>query len=161
MNFGSDYRRHPLELRIPPAMITGFLVLLMWGIATYFPVFNVDIPLRLFLTAFLMFMALLLAVTSLTLFVRYHTAIHPHKPDKTTRLVTVGPYRHSRNPMYLSLSLILIGWAIFLTDLIALMLMPAFYAYITRFQIIPEERELNSRFGEEYQQYAEKTPRWL
>ena len=76
-------------------------------------------------------------------------------------MVVDGPYRHTRNPMYLSLSLVLIAWAIFLSDLIALMMMPAFYGYMTRFQINPEERELISKFGDDYKDYADKTPRWL
>lgn len=63
--------------------------------------------------------------------------------------------------MYLALAMVLIALTIYLTDLLSMMLMPGFFAYITRFQIIPEERKMLEKFGEEYEEYAEKTPRWL
>ena len=108
-----------------------------------------------------MITALFIAVHSIYLFTRNNTTINAHEPRNTYKLITHGPYKHSRNPMYLSLSIILIAWAIFLSDFLALMLMPAFYGYMTRFQIIPEERELISRFGDDYKEYADNTPRWL
>lgn len=155
------FATHSLELRIPPIVIFGIFALCMWLIAVYFPVFDVHIPFRLTLTIFLMAAAIYTGIYSLYLFYKAKTTVHPHKPDNSTALLTTGPYKHTRNPMYLALSLILIGWGIFLTDLLALMLMPAFYAYITRFQIIPEERELIRLFDEEFMEYASKTPRWL
>ncbi len=156
-----ERRKHPLELKIPPVVVFGLFVLLMWLIAEYFPVFDVEIPFRLFLTVFLMAIALLTGTCSIYLFFRGKTTVHAHKPKATSQIITVGPYKHTRNPMYLSLSLVLIAWAIFLSDLLALMLMPVFYGYMNRFQIIPEERKLVSQFGDQYKEYAEKTPRWL
>ena len=153
--------RHFLELKIPPAVIFAVFALFFWVIDAYFPVFDVDIPFRPALVAFLMAVALLIAVWSLLLFYRNETTVQAHKPHDTEKLITSGPYKHTRNPMYLSLSMVLIAQAIFLSDFLALMLMLGFYAYMTRFQIIPEERHMMEIFGEEYEEYADETPRWL
>ena len=152
---------HALELKVPPVVVFGFFAAAMWSVAVYFPVFDVDIPFRIPITIFLTVTAGLTGFYSLYLFLKEKTTTHAHKPNETGRMVVDGPYRHTRNPMYLSLSLVLIAWAIFLSDLIALMMMPAFYGYMTRFQINPEERELISKFGDDYKDYADKTPRWL
>jgi len=157
----NNLTEHPLELKIPPVIVFGFFALMMWAIAVYFPVFDITIPLRLYLTGFLIVVALYAGIHSILLFYRFKTSVHPQKPQEVSRLITDGPFKHTRNPMYLALSLVLIAWAIFLSDLIALMMMPAFYWYMTRFQIIPEERALISKFGEEYEEYVEKAPRWL
>ncbi len=153
--------KHFLELKIPPVGVFAIFSLLFWAIDRHFPVFDVEIPFRMALVVFLVAVALLIGAWSLWLFYRNETTPHAHKPHDTEKIVTTGPYKHTRNPMYLALSIVLIAQAIFLTDFLALMLMPAFYAYMTRFQIIPEERHLIEIFGEDYEEYAEKTPRWL
>ena len=61
-----------------------------------------------------------------------------------------GIYRLTRNPMYLGLLVILLGWAIFLANVLAFLLLPAFIVYMNRFQIEPEERALASLFGQEF-----------
>jgi protein-S-isoprenylcysteine O-methyltransferase Ste14 len=152
---------HVLELKVPPAVVFLFFALTFWSIDTWFPVFDVYIPFRVALVAFLTGTAVLIGSWSVWLFYRKGTTVHPHRPQETERLITSGPYKHSRNPMYLALSMVLIAWAIYLTDLLSLMLMPGFFAYITRFQIIPEERQMEEKFGEVFEDYAEKTPRWL
>lgn len=152
---------HFLELKIPPVIVFLVFASVFRAIDRSFPVFDVSIPFRLPIVVLLGVTALLIGFWSLWLFYRNGTTVHPHKPQETDRLVTSGPYKHSRNPMYLALSMVLIAWAIYLTDLLSLMLMPGFFTYITRFQIIPEERKMEEKFGEEFEAYAEKTPRWL
>ena len=63
--------------------------------------------------------------------------------------------------MYLGLSVTLLGWAVFLSNSLALLAVPVFVLYINRFQIDPEERVLSSLFGAEYAAYKEKVRRWL
>ncbi|TVQ70036.1 MAG: isoprenylcysteine carboxylmethyltransferase family protein [Balneolaceae bacterium] len=152
---------HFLELKIPPVGVFAVFALLFWGIDTWFPVFDVDIPFRLAIVVFLSVTSLIVGFLSIWLFYRKGTTVHAHKPHKTERLITSGPYKHTRNPMYLALSMVLIALAIYLSDLLSLMLMPGFFVYMTRFQIIPEERRMIEKFGEDYEEYAEKTPRWL
>ncbi|MDI6402239.1 isoprenylcysteine carboxylmethyltransferase family protein [Balneolaceae bacterium ANBcel3] len=161
----ADLFRHPpvhwLELKIPPVLIAALFLLAMWAIDSFFPVFAVQIPFQIPLTLLLMAAAGVLGIYSIVLFVRMKTTLLPTESGRPETLVTEGPFRHTRNPMYVSLSLLLIAWAIFLSDLLCLMLIPAFVAYMTRFQIIPEERMLVEAFGEAFVEYAERTPRWL
>jgi protein-S-isoprenylcysteine O-methyltransferase Ste14 len=63
--------------------------------------------------------------------------------------------------MYLSLLLYLLAWAVYLSSMWALLLVPMFMLYINEFQIKPEERALSSLFGPEYAAYRERVRRWL
>jgi protein-S-isoprenylcysteine O-methyltransferase Ste14 len=63
--------------------------------------------------------------------------------------------------MYLGFALILAGWAIFLANMASLLMLPAFVAYMTQFQIKPEERALLARFGPDYAEYMAKVRRWV
>lgn len=75
-------------------------------------------------------------------FLRAGTTVNPEKPEKASKLVVAGVYAITRNPMYLSLLFVLIGWAIYLSNVAAFTPIPFFIAYLDRFQIKPEERVL-------------------
>lgn len=95
-------------------------------------------------------------------FWRARTTLDPHRPHQATVLVTTGVYRVSRNPMYLGLLLVLLAWAFHLDNWPGLIVGPTvFVAWITRFQIIPEERFLMQIFGRDYIAYLRRTGRWL
>jgi protein-S-isoprenylcysteine O-methyltransferase Ste14 len=81
--------------------------------------------------------------------------------DPPRRLIVRGPYRFVRNPMYLGLSFVLVGWAVCLLSPWALIGPLAFVLYINRFQIEPEERTLTALFGAAFTTYATKVRRWL
>ena len=87
--------------------------------------------------------------------------MHPRAPERSSRLVTGGVYRFSRNPMYLALALFLLAWALWLGNGAALVWPALFAAYLTRFQIVPEERALAAKFGQEYAQYCRRVRRWF
>ena len=108
-----------------------------------------------------MLLAGLLDLSSLYLFFKKRTTPNPMKPEFTTGLVTNGLYKISRNPMYLGLLTILIGFAIYLGNLTSFLVLPAFYFVITEMQIKPEERMLEKKFSEEYLAYKNKVRRWL
>jgi len=63
--------------------------------------------------------------------------------------------------MYLGLAVVLVGWSIYLANLAALLLVPAFVAYMTRFQIKPEERALLAKFGSSFADYMAAVRRWI
>jgi protein-S-isoprenylcysteine O-methyltransferase Ste14 len=67
----------------------------------------------------------------------------------------------TRNPMYLGLGLVLLGLAIWQSALVGYPLVIGFCAYLTRFQIIPEERILLARFGTDFSEYVGAVRRWL
>lgn len=100
-----------------------------------------------------------LDTTATVRFLRSRTPIIPVRPAK--RLVTDGPYRFSRNPMYLGMAGAYAGAAVATGVLWALPFLPAVVSVIDR-QVIPrEERHLADTFGEEYERYRSKVRRWL
>jgi protein-S-isoprenylcysteine O-methyltransferase Ste14 len=105
--------------------------------------------------------AVLLDVWSLWLFFLAKTTFNPMSPSNTSRLVTAGLYRISRNPMYLGLLLMLIGWALYLGSVSPLLLLPLFVWLLTKMQIEPEEIILIEKFGQEYQDYQQRVHRWI
>lgn len=102
---------------------------------------------------------LVLAGSAVGLFVRAHTTVIPHR--HVSALVTSGPLRFSRNPMYTGLALVTVGAALAIGTWWPLVtLMPALLAI--RFSVIgPEERYLAETFGEDYAAYCAKVRRWL
>lgn len=113
-------------------------------------------------------LATLLAVTGIAIGIagivalrRHGTTVHPMHPETATAVVDTGIYRHTRNPMYLGLAALLSAWGIRLANGVALALLPVFVAYLTRFQILAEERALLGRFGAQYADYMTRVRRWL
>ena len=87
------------------------------------------------------------------------TAVRPDHAAST--LVITGPYKITRNPMYLGLAFVYLGIAIAGQSVWALILLPVVLAIIQRRAIEPEEAFLEKRFGANYISYKEKVPRWL
>jgi protein-S-isoprenylcysteine O-methyltransferase Ste14 len=87
------------------------------------------------------------------------TTVRPDRAAST--LVVVGPYRITRNPMYLGLALVYVGIAIAVQSVWALILLPVVLTIIQRRAIEPEEAFLERRFGANYISYKEKVRRWI
>jgi protein-S-isoprenylcysteine O-methyltransferase Ste14 len=90
---------------------------------------------------------------------RHNTTILPHRA--VTALVTSGPYRHSRNPIYVSELVITLGCGLLLRSPAIVLFIPVLFFALTKLAIEPEERHLRAKFGLEFEQYAARTPRWL
>jgi protein-S-isoprenylcysteine O-methyltransferase Ste14 len=103
----------------------------------------------------------LIAVAAFVTMARARTTINPFSPTRASHLVTAGVFRWSRNPLYLSLLMLLVGYAIRIDSWQTWLAPLAFVAYVTRFQIIPEERYLQIKFGEAFDQYRTRTRRWI
>ena len=88
-----------------------------------------------------------------------HTNVSPYRP--TTKLVTEGPYRFTRNPLYLSLTLVYGGVAILANALWAALLLPVVLGVMRYGVIEHEERYLERKFGEEYLRYEAQVGRWI
>ena len=150
-----------LELRVPPPVVALLIGVAMWFGAGELASFQVPLVVRL--VAF-MVIALVGGATALAgdlEFKRARTTINPFKPENSTALVTSGIYRFTRNPMYVGLTLVLLGWAAFLCSAWALLGPIVFVLYIGRFQIVPEERALSAKFGAAYTEYMARVRRWL
>jgi protein-S-isoprenylcysteine O-methyltransferase Ste14 len=81
--------------------------------------------------------------------------------EASTTLVTSGPYRLMRNPMYVGLSVAYIGEAAILHQIVPVLLLPLTIAYLNRVVIPVEEKRLHSVFGAAYKQYQNDVGRWL
>ena len=92
-------------------------------------------------------------------FRRARTAIYPNQP--ATSIVEQGPFRHSRNPMYLGLSTLHLGVALVSNSLWMAAALPAVLWLLTVLVIQREERYLTSAFGETYTEYCRRVRRWI
>ena len=94
-------------------------------------------------------------------FRRAQTTLSPDHPERSSRLVTTGPNRFSRNPIYLALALGLTAVAVARRSPLALLPVAGFIAVIDRTQIPAEEVALERTFGRRYREYRARTPRWI
>ena len=150
-----------LELKIPPPLVLLIFAIAMWFAAPLTEPLNVSFGLRLGFALALAVIGEGISAAGMIQFRRAKTTINPMKAGNASSLVTGGVYRFTRNPMYLGMVLVLIGWVVFLASPITLIFVPLFVLYIYRFQITPEERVLTSIFGDEYAEYKNKVRRWV
>lgn len=94
-------------------------------------------------------------------FKQAQTTVNPMNPNQSSRIVDTGIFALSRNPMYLGMTVILMGMALFLGELMSFIWVIGFVLYITKFQIKPEERILAEKFGGEFREYCRKVRRWI
>lgn len=149
-----------LELKIPPVIVVVLVAGLMLLIAPLFPQVHFG-PLPQWIPVAVAILGAVLPLVAAVSFRRAQTTVHPSNPDKTSAIVTTGVYRITRNPMYLGFALILLGWGLYLGNMVALFGLPAYMFYMNAFQIKPEERILSDKFGQAYQDYCRQTNRWL
>ena len=150
-----------LELKVPPPVVALFMAGLSWLAAWAAPNLGFVLPHRNAIVLALFVAGVCVAVLGVASFRRARTTLNPLKPEKSSALVISGIYRYTRNPMYLGLLLVLLGWATFLSNALAFVFLPVFILYMNRFQIAPEERVLVSVFGQEFTAYLSKVRRWL
>jgi len=152
-----------LERRIPPVLIFviglasicwlhhyvefGRYLGLMWG--------------RYIVATLCFILSALFAFSALSCFKRASTTVNPVEPERTSKIVTDGAFQYSRNPMYFGLLLLLFSYDVYLGNIIGLIVCFFFVLYMTYFQILPEERVLERKFGVLYLEYKSKVRRWI
>lgn len=102
---------------------------------------------------------LVLVLWSRSLFLRNSTTLQPS--EEPTSLVTSGPFRISRNPIYLGMAAILLGVTVLQGTLVTLVFPVLFVVLIGLFIIPGEERNLEKVFGESYREYKKRVRRWI
>jgi protein-S-isoprenylcysteine O-methyltransferase Ste14 len=156
----------------PPLIFLGFL-LLGWGLATIgarpgageagyawlAAGLGLELEVRRGVALTLIIGGLLLDGMAAGLFRRRGTAVEPWKPS--TVLINEGPYRFSRNPIYVGFAITYAGLAIAMDSALALFLLLPCLAIVDQFVIQREERYLAAQFGADYQAYCQKVRRWL
>jgi len=150
-----------MELKIPPVVQVIVAGIAMWLIAYLLPQANLNFSGIAWLAGIFYGAGVVIALSGVLAFRQANTTVDPRTPDKTSSLVTQGIYNFTRNPMYLGFLLLLIGFALYLANVLAAFILPAFVLFMNRYQIKPEERFMQAKFGTEYQSYKEQVRRWI
>ena len=153
------------EHKIPPPVIDLGAGVLMWVLARAVPSAQLW-PQQAWSVATLVGLAIALAGGLIALagareFQRARTTVNPLSPGQASALVTTGIYRFTRNPMYLGMLLVLVGWGVYLGNVAAWAALPLFVVLMNTLQIKAEERVLRERFGDDYARYTARVRRWL
>ncbi len=143
----------PPPLYYATALIIG-LLLNQWR-----PLAFPDIAYSGAVGALLTVVSIILVFLAIPQFRKHGTAVDVYKP--TSALVTSGVYRFTRNPMYLALTLLYLGFAISFENLWMLFLVILPLAAVRFLNIGREEAELEHQFGEEYVSYKGRVRRWI
>lgn len=151
----------PLDHKIPPPIVALACAGLAWAIAHYMPDFAYLFPARVWVAGSFVLAGVVLDVSGLAVFRKARTTFNPLAPAKSTTVVQSGPYAFTRNPMYLGLALELFGYCVYLANPFSVLALVVFCAYITRFQILPEERLLLVKLGDSYARYKKAVRRWI
>jgi len=125
------------------------------------PILQLPTLVRVFGAAVLVTIGAAVAIGGVMSFRRARTTVNPLKPETSAALVSTGVYSFTRNPMYLGMALALLAWAVYLSSIWSLLGPLLFALYITRFQIVPEERVLDRLFGASFAAYKARVRRWL
>ena len=150
-----------LELKIPPVVIGLLLGATMVAIARLASAFNFAPPAGRLVAAAVATLGVIVAVAGVVSFRRAGTTVNPLQPAAASQLVVSGIYRWTRNPMYLGMLLVLLGWGLFLTNVLAFLSALAFIPLMNRLQIGPEERILTATFGPVFTSYQSAVRRWI
>ncbi|MCC6585667.1 MAG: isoprenylcysteine carboxylmethyltransferase family protein [Bryobacterales bacterium] len=133
----------------------------MWLVAWALPELHFFLPAKTIFVAGLALVGAVIAAAGIVSFRVAKTTVNPMKPERASSLIVSGPYKYTRNPMYVGMVFALLGWAAFLSNFAALAGIPLFILYLNRFQIEPEERVLDKLFPHEFPRYRAKVRRWL
>lgn len=148
---------------IPPPIVLLICGFLMWLTGRFTPSFDFEIPYRNILFWLIFLVGLLVLVSGLVNMIKRKTTTHPLRNSlmEATSLVSTGIFGYSRNPIYLGMAIMLVAWVIHLENWLAVLGVVIFVAFITQYQIKPEEEALEKVFGEEYVRYKAKVGRWI
>lgn len=150
-----------LENRIPPPVVFMIAALAM-SAGAYTTPYQPFLPQQVrFWVSLALFLLAAVGPLAIFAFSRAKTTVDPVNIERASKLVTSGVFNITRNPMYLSMALLLTGLSVALGWPWALLGPALFVLYITRFQIIPEERMLTAKFGADYIAYRSRVRRWL
>jgi protein-S-isoprenylcysteine O-methyltransferase Ste14 len=158
-----DNKKDYAAVRIFPPTIPVLIILTGIGMNFVWPIelgFEIEKPLRYWLGGTIIAFALLgLGGWSVLLMRRDGQSENPWKP--TFRIIDRGPFRVTRNPMYLQMVIVCFGVGIALMNWWLLLLTPVCKVLLQRFAIIPEEQYLKKKFGDTYVSYTNRVRRWL
>jgi len=149
----------PQILVLPPVLVGGILLA---GVLLHYWVYTVTpfaiIPARV--SGFVIFVSSgLLANWAQNSMTRVGTNVLPTRP--TTAIVADGPYRYTRNPLYIAAMGVYIGVTLWVDGLIPIVLFPVVFVGLQWGIVKPEERYLEQKFGDVYREYKARVRRWI
>lgn len=154
-----------MELKVIPVIQVAIALILMTLLHYFLPQLTLSKVINPAVTVSLVTLLLVIAIAigglAIYSFRRHQTTVNPSKPETSSQVVDSGIYKFSRNPMYLAMLLALIAYALYLENPLNLMICALFVWYLTKFQIVPEERMLTKLFGNNYVDYKNRVRRWL
>ncbi len=148
----------PRRILYPPIWLLLGLIAI-WLLQKYLPIIQYDSNLLTVAGVVLMVLGAVLDIWSAGLFTRAKTPLIPF--TQSSAVVSSGPYRFTRNPMYLGMALILLGAVFFFGAVSGSIIVPLFMLVIQKRFIEGEERHMEALLGEEYLIYKQRVRRWL
>jgi len=157
-----DRRRDTAGVIAPPPVLYGtaliVALLLHYAIRPFHIASVSSLTLRVAAIA-LIVLGLALSIAVMRVFGRAGTPVPPYRP--TTRFVSAGPYRYTRNPDYIGQTLLYAGIALVANSWWPIVLLPLILLAVQYGVVRREERYLEEKFGQEYRDYVARVPRWL
>lgn len=163
-SFGRMAQRYGPAIRVPPpAIFVVVFLIALWLEGALYRIRIVDaddISRPLVIAGMVLVTAgVLIALLGAWTFHRHHTPVLPFTTPTT--LVQTGPYRFTRNPMYLGMTLLHLGVALALNAMWPIVLLPMALVALFRMVIRREEEHLWQTFGDDYVAYRSRVRRWL
>lgn len=147
------------DVKIHPPVLVSTLVLVAFFLNKLFPLPSNYPEVLIWLGYILVLVGLGLTISAASGFMRARTTLDPH--GSVSNLVTSGPYRFSRNPIYLGFLCLLIGFPLIFRMYWGLILSPLLIVLMNILVIRQEEAYLEKKFGEAYTGYKSRVRRWL
>lgn len=147
-----------MQTKIPPPIVTLIFIGILYLSNSLITPF--ELAYQTVIGIFLILSGLGILIASVRVFRKVGTTVNPVDPNQASMLVVEGPFTFSRNPMYLGMSEMLIGFGFIFGAWLTLPIVALFMIYITIFQILPEELVMKEKF-ENYDEYCSKVRRWI
>ncbi len=146
-------------VKFPPPLIYAGVFVVAFLLEKIFPAFILPKTVSRIGAVLCVAIWVLLTAWSIAQFRRVRTSVVPTKP--ATALVVSGPYRFSRNPLYVGFTFLYLGLALFFRLSWGLILLPILIGIIQSYVILREERYLEEKFGAAYLAYKARVRRWI
>jgi len=146
---------------VPPPVYGALSLIAMWWLHHTEPLACTDAKWPIVIGWIYVVLGLAIDVIAILQFRKRNTTINPLKPQNSSTLITNGLYRFTRNPMYLGMALLLLGVALIMRCLSPMFVPIVFCVIVTGVQILPEERILTQKFGDDFRQYRRRVRRWF